>query len=322
MAPGSTGTAGEVEISSMRRRSDWLIYAGVRSYLTLLRALPYRVACQVSNSMAGWVYQWNRKHRQIGLINLRIAFPDRPPDWCERILRASYASMGRQVVELSRLPGLTAREVVRRVSYEPGRGLENYLQAREQGNGVLYLTAHFGAWELLPAAQALYGYPLAYVVRPLDNPYLEDWLASVRSRFANQVFPKRGSVRRALKRIRSGGDVGFLIDQNMQEKEGVFAPFFGRPASTTTMLAALALRTTAPVIPGFIYPLPKLGHYRIRFYPAVEIVRSGDRESDLVENTSVFNRYVEDMIREFPEQWVWGHRRFHTQPDGTSPYPS
>ncbi len=305
----------------MRRRSNWLIYAGVRTYLSLLGALPYRAACQVCESMAGWVYRLNRKHRQIGLLNLRIAFPDRPSDWCERVLKASYASLGRQVVELSRLPKLTVAEVARRVRYEPGRGLENYLRARERGNGVLYLTAHFGAWELLPAAQALYGYPLAYVVRPLDNPYLESWLAGVRSGFSNQVFPKRGSVRRALRRIRSGGDVGFLIDQNMQVEEGVFAPFFGRLASTTSVLAALALRTAAPVIPGFIYPCKKLGHYRIRFYPAVEIVRSGDRERDLVENTRVFNRYVEDMIREFPEQWLWGHRRFHTQPDGVSPYP-
>lgn len=299
---------------------DWGVYVLLRLFVAWVGLMPAGLAYPFCEGLASLVYFLDRRHRRIGLINLRTAFPEQDDRWRKKVLHLSFRQIADQVVELSRISRLTPEKLGRRVFYEPGRGLQNYLQARRMGKGILYLTAHISAWELLPVAHALYGYPLSFVVRPLDNPFLDRWAARLRSRFGNRVLPKYDSLRPALKILREQGDVGLLIDQNVQEKEGVFVSFLGKTASTTSSLAALALKTSAPVLPGFIYPREKKGHYTIRFYPPLQVSRSGDFDRDLVENTARFNGYIEEMIREFPHCWLWGHRRFRTQPDGSDPY--
>lgn len=304
----------------MQRVLQWLIYLWVRGIVALVGVLPAPLAYGCCRAVALLIYLVDRKHHRIGMINLGIAFPDKDLCWKKRILRRSLQQIGDQIVELSRIHRLTAEKLAQRVCYEQARGLENYLEAKEKGRGVLYLTAHVSVWELLPAAHALYGYPLSFVVRPLDNPFLDRWATALRSRFGNQVLPKRRSLRRVLKILSEGGEVGFLIDQNTQENEGVFVPFLGKLACTTSGLAALALKTSAPVVAGFIYPEGRAGHYTIRFYPPLKTVDTGNHEQDLIENTACYNSYVEQVVREFPHCWLWGHRRFRTQPNGTDPY--
>jgi KDO2-lipid IV(A) lauroyltransferase len=221
---------------------------------------------------------------------------------------------------VSRLTRCTPEDIRRRVRYETGLGLEHYHRARQTGLGVLFLTAHISAWELLPSAHSVLGHPLRFVVRPLDNLYLDQWVTGLRSRFGNQVISKFGSLRDIFRSLRNGEDVGLLIDQNVQEKDGVFAPLFGRPAATTAAAAMLALKTGAQVVMGFIVPEDLRGHYRIRFYPPLTAESSGDRELDVVRNTAIYNAHIEQVLREFPHNWLWGHRRFRTQPDGSNPY--
>lgn len=304
----------------LRRTGDCLAYALFRAFMGLLAILPRPAAYSLCEGLASLVYWLDFKHRRIGLINLSVAFPERDSAWKRRTLRKSFQQIGHLAVELSRFPRLDRESVSRRVTYEQGRGLENYHAARGRGRGILYLTAHLSAWELLPLAHALYGYPLAFVVRPLDNLRLERWATRLRTRAGNQVLKKQGSLLRAMKLIKKGGEVGFLLDQNVQPQDGVFAPLFGKPACTSSSLAALALRTSAPVLPGFIYPAGRRGHYRIRFYPPLEAIGTGDLERDLVENTARFNACIEEMIREFPHCWLWGHRRFRSQPNGRDLY--
>ena len=299
---------------------DLTVYALARGFFLTLRLMPAAGARLLCWLIAFVIYAVDRKHRRIGMINLKIAFPDKDERWKRRVLRRSFLRQGEQAVELSRLPGLEPDEARARMPYEEGRGLENYLRARERGRGVLFVTAHVGPWEILPAAHALAGYPLSFVVRPLDNPFLDRWLIRQRSGWGNQVINKNVAVRRTMKTLSQRGDVGFLIDQNIQEKEGVYVPLFGRPACTTFSVAALALRTGAPVVPGFICPDVRPGRYRIRFYPPIDVVPSGDENKDLVEYTARFNKFVEEVIREFPDCWLWGHRRFQSQPDGKNPY--
>lgn len=299
---------------------DWLVYLGVRGFFGLIGHLPRTLAYTFCETLASLVYWLDFKHRRIGMVNLSLAFPETSASWKARILQESFRELGRHAVEISRLPRVSAAELRQRVDYEPGFGLENYREARRKGRGVLFLTAHVSAWELLPAAHALFGHPLSFVVRPLDNPWLDRWTTRIRTRPGNQVIPKQQSLRRILRLLQQGQDVGLLIDQNVQEKDGVFVPLFGRPAATTASLAALALRTSAPVVPGFIRPGSRKGQYWIRFYPPLEAVRTGDEGRDLVENTAIYNRHIEQMVREFPHCWLWGHRRFRTQPDGTDPY--
>lgn len=302
--------------------SDRLLVTAVRWFLGSLGALPRRIAYPWAESLGELVYHLDRKHRHIGMVNLRLAFPAISPRERRRILKASYRVQGIHAVELAWLARARAKDFAARISYEPGRGLEHYLRARETGKGVLFLTAHIGAWELLPAAHAVLGHPLSFVVRPLESPGLDAWATRLRERFGNRVISKYGSLRQILRELETGGDVGLLIDQNVQAKDGVFVPFFGHLACTAATPALLALRTGCPVIAGFLVPGGERGKYRIRFYPPLEICHTGNRERDVRENTARFNQTIESVIREFPHCWLWGHRRFGTQPDGRDIYAS
>ena len=304
----------------LKKALDGLIYVLVRVFLAFIGVLPGFLAYPLCESLGALVFLLDGKHRRIGLINLNIAFPEKDEQWKKRILRQSYQQLGDHLVELSRLDRLTPEKVRRRVQYEKGRGLENYFKARGQDEPVLFLTAHISAWELLPVAHALYGHPLSFVVRPLDNPFLDRWVTGLRTRSGNGVIAKQGSMRRIFKTLKSGGDVGFLLDQNSQEKEGVYVPLFGHPASTNSSLAALSLKTSIPIVAGFIFPRRRRGHYTIRFYPPIEVARSGDAQKDIIEAMARLNRCIEEVIREYPHCWLWGHRRFQTQPNGSNPY--
>ena len=224
------------------------------------------------------------------------------------------------MLKLCRLPHITAEEIGERVEYEPGRGLGELRGCQILGKGVMFLTGHICAWELLPLAHATLRNRLSVVVRPLDNPLLDRWLTETRSRFGNKVIEKESALRRILRLFGEGEDVGILIDQNVQEKDGFFVPLFGRQACTTASPATLALRTGTPIVFAFLIPRKRRGHYLIRFYPPIEVQPSDDRQADLARYTTLFNRYIEEVVREIPDCWLWGHRRFRTQPDGSDPY--
>jgi len=295
---------------------DFLVYAVVRVFLGLVALLPLRMAYAVTGRVGRLASFLTARHLKIGLRNLAIAFPDQSSDWHLETFRRSFQRLGHLAAEVARLPRLSRARAASRVIYEAGRGLENYQQARRMGRGVLFVTAHISAWELLPSAHALLGHPLTFVVRPLDNVFLESWTNRVRSRFGNRTLPKNNVLRDVVKVLRQHQDIGFLLDQNVQEKEAVFAPFFGLPAATSPVVAALAIRTGAPVVAGFIYPQGRTGHYAIRFYPPI-VATKQDTVPIL---TSQINALIEEVIREYPDCWLWGHRRFHTQPDGRSLY--
>jgi KDO2-lipid IV(A) lauroyltransferase len=116
--------------------------------------------------------------------------------------------------------------------------------------------------------------------------------------------------------MREGETVGILMDTNMTPPQGVFVPYFGHLACTASGLARVALRTDAAVVPGFTIWDQRLSRYRIRFDPMLELIRSGDEESDVITNTALFNRVIEEFVRAYPDQWLWVHRRWKTRPPG------
>jgi KDO2-lipid IV(A) lauroyltransferase len=218
------------------------------------------------------------------------------------------------------MPLLKRETISSLVEYDPENGLNNYLAAHSRGKGVLYLTGHFSAWELLPAAHCAYGYPLSFVTRPLDNRALEAYLLRVRELHGNRVISKKNAARQTLKALSSGGDVGILVDQNTTLQEGSFADFFGVPAATSTSVARFALHTDAAVVPVFLTPM-RNGRYRMKFLPHLDLIHTGNAEQDVEANTQMFNRVLEAIIRENPESWLWGHKRWKNQPPGNpNPY--
>lgn len=284
--------------------------------LQLFALLPRSLAYRVADVLAWTYFHAVKRHRRIAERNLKLAFPESSAAWRRDTAMACYRQIGDLVVEISKLGGLTRQSVAERIQYEDGYGVEHYLEARRAGRPVLFLTAHVSAWEVLPCAHGLLTHPLSFVIRPLDNPYLERYLRRLRERCGNRCIPKRNSAREVLRALNSSEDLGILIDQNVNDEDRIFVDFFGIPAATTSAPALFALRTSAAVIPGFLVPGERRGQYRIRFYPPVQLVRTGDNRSDILANTQVFTRYVEDVVREFPHTWLWGHRRWKTRPPG------
>jgi KDO2-lipid IV(A) lauroyltransferase len=222
-------------------------------------------------------------------------------------------NLGWMGAEFARFPRLTKENIEKVVILE---GNENFLEGQRRGKGVLYLTGHIGAWELSSFAHALYGYPLHYMARPLDNNRLDALVNQYRCSSGNKPIYKNESARVMLKILKDSGTIGILADQNTMPEEGVFVDFFGKLACTTTGLARVALHTGAAVVPGYAYWDETIHKYRLRFEPPVELIRTGDTEHDVFENTQRFAKVIEGIIRKHPDQWVWVHKRWKTRPKG------
>lgn len=298
---------------------EWLEYAAAWLALKSLGLLPRPVARATGAGVAALAYFFRPPLRRAALFNLRLAFPDWTEARRRRTIRGLVWQMGWMAGEFSQFPKYTRENIERVVVLD---GFENFAAAERRGKGVLFLTGHMSAWELAPFAHALYGHPLHFLVRPIDNRRVDALVNRYRCLSGNSPIDKKQSARAMLKVLRDGGTVGILADQNTSLEEGVFVDFFGIPACTTTGLARLALHTDAAVVPGYIYWDAALRKYRLRFEPAVELARSGDEAEDIRENTARFSRVIEDYARRYPEQWLWVHRRWKTRPPGEKPlYP-
>jgi KDO2-lipid IV(A) lauroyltransferase len=295
---------------------EWLEYAAVRSSLTLLRILPRGVARSLAASVARALYSLSPKLQTTAEFNLHLAFPEWTATRRAEVIRDMARNLGWMAAEFARLPNYSKENIGDLVVLD---GHENFLAGHDRGKGVLYLTGHIGAWELSSFAHALYGHPLHYMARPLDNRKLDTLVNRYRSLSGNRPIFKNESARVMLKVLKDAGTVGILADQNTMPEEGAFVDFFGTPACTTTGLARVALHTGAAVVPGYAYWDEELKKYRLRFEPPVELTRTGDPERDILENTQNFTKVLEEIIRKYPEQWVWIHARWNTRPPGQPP---
>jgi KDO2-lipid IV(A) lauroyltransferase len=297
----------------MRHRLEyavsWVLIRGIG-------ILPRPLARAAGITLAQLVYVLHPKLRRVGMRNLRLAFPQKTKRERRKILRGVFTSLGRQLAEVCMFPGYTKENVTEVVVYD---GFENYERAHSRGKGVLYLTAHLGAWELSAFAHSLQGHPLKVVMRGMDNPYLDRMVQSYRTIHGNSAVDKDNFVRGLLAAMKAGETVGILMDTNMTPPQGVFVDFFGVPACTAIGLARIALRTDAAVVPGFTLWDPVLHKYRLRFDPALKLIRSGDEEADIVANTAMFTKVIEEYVRRYPDQWLWVHRRWKTRPAGEPP---
>jgi KDO2-lipid IV(A) lauroyltransferase len=245
--------------------------------------------------------------------NLRLALPDLDAARRQQIQRGVFRNLGRLLGEVSQFPKLNRANIEQVVVYE---GLQNYLDAVAQGRGVILLTGHIGAWELSVYAHSVYGYPMSFLKRNVDNPLVEALAERRRARFGNRGIDKRGSVREVLKTLKAGGVVGILADLNASREEGVFCDFFGTPACTTAGVATLALRTGAVVLPGYLLWDEAAQMHRLHFEPPVETINTGNQKEDVQANTARYTQRLEAVIRRHPEQWLWIHRRWRTRPLG------
>jgi len=281
--------------------------------LKLLGSVPRAAALSLTKIIAWLAYLFSKRLRKIAEKNLCMALPEVGEREKHLIVRGFFLNLGRLLGEFSQLLKLNRGNISSVVVYD---GFENYAASVQRGKGTLFLTAHFGAWELCPVAHAVYGHPLKFVVRPIDNPWIDRLVNRYRTFSGNEIIAKKNSLKDILQTLKKNQGVGILIDQNTTLDAGIFANYFNIPACTTPSLAAIALRTDATVVPGVLIWDEKLRKHRLHFEPPVDLIRTGRAQADIAENTLRFNQILEGLVRQHPDQWLWGHRRWKTRPPG------
>jgi KDO2-lipid IV(A) lauroyltransferase len=283
----------------------WLEFALVKVVAAVLRLLPMPAVRVCGGALGRVAYVVGRRHRRIAIENLEQAFPSRTPSELRRLARDMFAHFGRWALELIKFAGLSRERMLQLIDSE---GEERVWHAYEQGRGVLFFTGHFGYWETQAIVQPLRVRPVSVLARRLDNPRLHDLLEGIRTRTGNAVIYRQGAIRRVLRELADNRGIAILIDQHLHTPDAVYVDFFRRPAATTSALAALALRTGAPVIPVFALPLPG-GRYRFVYERPVEPPRE-DSPDAIREFTQRCTDVLEMYVRRRPDLWLWMHRRW------------
>ncbi len=302
-------------MSSRGRIQTTLEFALARSVLFLLGILPRSAALSFGVLIGRAVYLLPSQLRRTGERNLVLAFPDKTEVERQRLLQGCFENLGRLLGEFSQLPRMTPEKLRKLIDYDPV-GLAHLREAEKSGSGVIFLTGHIGSWEMLSFGWSALEYPISFLVRPIDNPRIEEMIERIRTRFGNRAIDKKSAARESLRVLREGRTLGILSDLNTQPHEGVFVPFFGRLACTTAGIATLALKTDAVVIPTCAVWDRNKRRYFFHGDAPIELVRTGDQRKDVEVNTAQFAAAVERMIRLYPDQWLWIHKRWKTRPPG------
>src|SRR5438552_3041414 len=284
---------------------DRLEYTLVRLLLTVVRVMPPAIVRAGGTLLGLAFYVVDGAHRRIAENNLATAFPQRSVEERRAIARRAFGHFGRLMVELLKFATLSNAEMLARVETD---GEERARIAYAQGHGVIFVTGHFGFWELQALVHAARVEPVGVLGRALDNPLLNTLLEDIRQRTGNTVIYRRGTIRRVLRLLQDGRGVAILIEQHIMSRDAIYVDFFERPAATTPAIAALALRTGAPVLPVFALPLAG-GRYRMIYGHPVEPPRA-DSDAAVREFTQRCTDVLEMYVRRHPDLWLWMHRRW------------
>ena len=286
---------------------NWTEYALALFVLKSLEWAPPGVAGSLAQAYSRVLDLAVPRLRRIAMRNLALALPELDAARHKEIADGVFRSIARILVTLARFPSIRKDNVAQWIRVE---GMEHVDAARQRGRGVLFATAHLGNWELSAYAWALLRAPMNVVVRPLDNPLIDRLVERRRALSGNHLIGKSGFARSILHALAANEAVGILIDQNTSADAGVFVDFFGVPACASPGLAKFAAHSGAAALPGFALWSEAEGRYVLRFYPPVPI--TGDAARD----TQALQAALEDVIRSYPDQWLWVHRRWKTRPAG------
>ncbi len=299
--------------SAVRYRLEYALVASVR---LVARLLPDRGVAALGTAVGLTFWALDGAHRRLSVRQLQAAFPLRSDAECRAIARRMFGHFGRLLLAILKFSTLDRDGIRARVEFE---GEERVEQALALGRGVLIFSGHFGFWELQGMAHPLALPPMHVLARPLDNPLLHRLLEDARTSTGNGVIYRRGAVRRVMRALAANQAVAIMIDQHIQSADAVYVEFFNRPAATTSALAALAIKTGAPVIPVFALPIEG-GRYRMIYEHPVPLPAPGapDPVRELTQRcTDVLEMYV----RRYPELWLWMHRRWRDLPPDVSAVP-
>lgn len=292
-------------------------YTATRAALWLMGVLPRGLATRLSIGIMRLLPFFMSGLWRTGMRNLEIAFPEKAIAEREAILQGTFENLGRVLGELSQVHKFTRERLAELIDFDLDDETKAvYARNKSEGCGVLVTTGHLGNWEMLVLGFAALYEPMSYLARPLDNPKIDDLLTKRRTRFGNTPINKTNSAMLAIKILRDGGILGILSDVNAHPKEGVFVPFFGVPACTASGAAMLAIRTNALIYPTFCVWDRASKKYKFVHGSLLEPVLTDDRKQDIVDTTALYTAEIEKIIRTYPDQWMWIHKRWKTRPKG------
>ncbi len=279
-------------------------YALFRAFHGALGLLPHEAARGVGRGIGRFLWVVLVPRRRVALENLELVHPERPQAERRAIARGSFDHLGEMACDTFSARRLTAEDICARTSIE---GWEHLDAARAMGNGALLMSAHLGTWEIAAHVIGLYRGGMHVIGRPLDNPWLDRELTAMRTSHGNSAILKRGAARDSMRVLKQKGLVGILIDQRVRPEHGIVVPFMGQPAITSPLLARLALKTGAPVVPIFGHFEPR-GRYRVRLLEPLTC--DGHGEEAVAEFTREVLAVVEREIGRDPATWLWLHKRW------------
>jgi Kdo2-lipid IVA lauroyltransferase/acyltransferase len=290
-----------------------LEYFAVRIIFGFVGVFPLKISMSIGKFLGKIVGSIIPKLKKTANRNLEIALPQLSANEKSKIIAGCFQSLGRQLGLISHFKRFTAQDVQNLVEIN-GRDIFDRIHAG--GHGMLMITGHFGSWEVFNLLPPAFGFPVNVLVRRIDNPKVEAFVESLRTKFGGKTIDKTKSARAMFRLLENGEMLGVMADLNAQEREGVFVDFFGVKASTTASIARLALKTDAVVIPVFAVWNESKQKYIVNIEEPVDFVKTADAEQNVVELTQKVTNSVEKFVRAFPEQWMWIHKRWNTRPKG------
>ena len=275
--------------------------------LSLLSFIPFPILTKVGAWLGGIYYPVDGKRKKIGLDNLRLALgEDHSDQELKTILKSVYRNMGSALMEFAAIPRMSKEAIRKRIRMV---GREKLEASKQEGRGVVLLTAHIGNWELNAQCVAAYGFPLYGIGREANVKRLHDYIVRSRESHGNRVFVRDNAMRKILKVLKKGEIVGILVDQRGSTSRGLMIDFFGHPAPTDPVLAKMILRSGAVVMTCFGVRNPD-NHHTFTISDPIQINLTGDSDKDATEMTQAYLSAIEHYIKEHPDQWLWMHRRW------------
>lgn len=277
--------------------------------LGILGRMPVERARKLAGAVASAAPVLTPRLARVGMQNLAAAFPEQPRAWCAETLRASFRQLGFMAGEVAHFAALTPQNIGDVVGFESAEDEARFRERAEQRRAII-ATGHFGNWELFAQASGLLGAPIHVVHRPFKNPLVDDRLTALRGRAGTRVVYKHAAARDILRVLRRGELVAVPIDQHAPGATGIPIPFFGRPAKTTPGPARLAQLAQVPIVVAALARIGDTGRHRIVAGPEIPPPPRTKDPAALIEVTTELNRQFEKIVRRYPEQWLWMHRRW------------
>jgi Kdo2-lipid IVA lauroyltransferase/acyltransferase len=303
------------KVKRLRRKVRYnLVYLLIRSMIGLSNMMPRRAWLAICGALGSLAYYFANETRNLTKKHLRLAFPEKSEEQIKELAKGTFRMLGKNGGDILRTSRIETLEELEKILVT--HGYENFEKANAKGKGVIFLTCHMGAFDLQVTNMALRGLNPNIIGTPLKDKKLNDLLWEYRNAHGAIAIERGKETFRMIKVLKSGGSVALLIDQDTKVKT-VFVNFFGKPAATPVGATVLALKTGAAIVPTYVH-LGDDGMQHMHILPEIPMEKTGNEDIDVLINTQALTKFIEDTIRKYPEQWVWMHERWKTQPEAES----